>query len=374
MKIHVPNRLLRNNAAVLFPAEFVGTRHQIGKRVLATYYSLLTSLFLPTAYCLLPTSPLCAQDIHFSQFFEAPLYRNPALAGIVNGDYRLQTIYRSQWNGITDAYKTTSLNAEYKLPVKGDDFLTLAMQVFHDQAGSASLTTTHLLPAVNYHKSLRGLRSTYLSVGFMGGYVQRRVDRSKMTTNSTYTTGSDGEASFRPQYGYWDGSAGISLNTQLGDNPDNNLVLGAALHHLIRPKNSFYGNAAVVVNPKWVFSADVKFGLTETSALTLHNDYVQQGSYNQKLTGALFMQAVGPYTEEPDFTIGAGAFVRWQDAVIPTFQLGYSRFLLSASYDVNTSQLSRTSYGQGGYEMSITYRGYLGRDNSSANAVLCPRF
>ena len=53
-----------------------------------------------------------AQDIHFSQFFEAPLYRNPALAGIVNADVRVQTVYRSQWNSIANAYKTTSLNAE----------------------------------------------------------------------------------------------------------------------------------------------------------------------------------------------------------------------------------------------------------------------
>jgi Type IX secretion system membrane protein PorP/SprF len=33
----------------------------------------------------------CAQDIHFSQFYEAPLYRNPAFAGIVNGDLRTPT-------------------------------------------------------------------------------------------------------------------------------------------------------------------------------------------------------------------------------------------------------------------------------------------
>ena len=30
-----------------------------------------------------------AQDIHFSQFFETPLLRNPALAGIFSGDVRL---------------------------------------------------------------------------------------------------------------------------------------------------------------------------------------------------------------------------------------------------------------------------------------------
>src|SRR5829696_7565909 len=129
---------------------------------------------------LLPCSfPLAAcsfsQDIHFSQFFEAPLYRNPALAGIVNGDIRVQTVYRSQWNSIANAYKTGSVNAEYKLPVSGDDYMTLGMQVLYDRAGTTSLTTTQLLPAINYHKSLSQDKNMYLSVGFMGGLVQRSI-------------------------------------------------------------------------------------------------------------------------------------------------------------------------------------------------------
>jgi type IX secretion system PorP/SprF family membrane protein len=315
-----------------------------------------------------------SQDIHFSQFFEAPLYRNPALAGIVDGDYRIQTVFRSQWNSITNAYKTTSVNAEYKLPVKGDDYLTLAMQIFHDKAGANSLSATHLLPALNYHKSLSEERSMYLSVGFMGGYVQRRVDRSSITTNSTYEGHGDGEDALVPQYGYWDGSAGLSLNTQLGDKKDNALVVGAALHHFIRPKNSFYNTAAVIVDPKWVVSADVRFGLNEWSYLTLHNDYVQQGAYNEKLTGAVYTHKLGAYSEETDFTIGAGGFMRWGDAFIPTFRLTYKPIALSMSYDVNVSKLSSTTYGQGGYEMSLAYVGFLDRDNSSANAVRCPRF
>jgi type IX secretion system PorP/SprF family membrane protein len=330
-------------------------------------------LFLLTC-CLQLTADSFSQDIHFSQFFEAPLYRNPALAGIVDGDYRIQTVYRSQWNSITDPYKTTSVNAEYKLPIKNDDYLTLAMQVFHDKAGTTNLTSTHVLPAVNYHKSLSTEKSMYLSLGFMGGYVQRRIDRSKLTTNSTYDGRGDGEDALIPQYGYWDGSAGMSFNSQLGDNQDNNLVVGAALHHFIRPKNSFYNNGAVTVNPKWVFSADVRFCLNEQAFLTIHNDYLQQGSYTEKLTGGIYTHKIGAYTDEPDFTVGAGGFMRWGDAFIPTFQLKYKPFALSMSYDVNVSKLSATSYGQGGYEMSLTYLGFLDRDNSSANAVLCPRF
>src|SRR5882762_4752940 len=87
-----------------------------------------------------------AQDIHFSQFFETPLLRNPALAGIFTGDYRLQMVYRDQWRSVTEGYKTGSLNGEYKLHIgKDDDFLTVGGQVLFDRAGSAALTQTSVL-------------------------------------------------------------------------------------------------------------------------------------------------------------------------------------------------------------------------------------
>src|ERR1700720_813375 len=90
-----------------------------------------------------------AQDIHFSQFFEAPLLRNPSLAGIFSGDYRVQAVFHDQWNSFSNAYRTGSLNAEYKIPIgQGNDFLTTGLQVLYDKAGTAALSTTELLPAL----------------------------------------------------------------------------------------------------------------------------------------------------------------------------------------------------------------------------------
>src|ERR1035437_760607 len=77
-------------------------------------------------------SMVIAQDPHFSQFFDAPLLRNPALAGIFDGDVRVQGVYRNQWSSVTTPYVTGSLNAEYKQPFgKGSDFLTLGMEVLY---------------------------------------------------------------------------------------------------------------------------------------------------------------------------------------------------------------------------------------------------
>src|ERR1700733_7808210 len=77
----------------------------------------ITSMIMYTSYCF-------SQDIHFSQFFETPLLRNPALAGIFSGDLRIQGVYRTQWNSITVPYQTASLNGEYKQPIgHSDDYI-----------------------------------------------------------------------------------------------------------------------------------------------------------------------------------------------------------------------------------------------------------
>src|ERR1043165_3652339 len=88
---------------------------------------------------MLGTSMAHGQDLHFSQFFEAPLLRNPSLAGIFTGDIRFQGVYRSQWGSVTVPYKTGSFNFEYKKPIgHGNDFFTTGLQVLYDRAGSTN--------------------------------------------------------------------------------------------------------------------------------------------------------------------------------------------------------------------------------------------
>ena len=316
-----------------------------------------------------------AQDIHFSQFHETPLYRNPALAGIVTGDIRVQAVYRTQWNAIANAYKTGSLNAEYKMPVgTSDDFLTLGGQVFYDQAGTASLTTTHLLPAINYHKSVSSTGNAYLSLGFMGGLVNRRFDRTKITTNSQYEGLGDGEGAAQSEYSYLDGSVGVSLNAGFGENPDNNMYLGVAYHHFNKPRTSFYGNDELQLGAKYVVSGGVKFGVTEASYLSIEGDHIRQGAFQETVAGMMYGIKMGPDLELPDYTLHAGAYLRWNDAFIPTIKLDYRPFSVGFSYDVNISKLKTSSSGRGGFELSLSYVGFTQRDNSSINAVRCPRY
>ena len=317
------------------------------------------------------------QDIHFSQFFEAPLLRNPSLAGIFSGDIRVQGVYRDQWNSVTNAYRTGSLNAEYKMPIgKGDDFMTTGVQVLYDKAGTVGLNTVHLLPALNYHKSLSSEKTSYLSLGFMGGMIRKSIDVSKMTTDTWYNTGGGniGELIAQPNFTTWDASVGMSYNTSFGASQVNSLFLGAAYHHLNRPKNSFYRDPEIELNPKYVFSFGMKFNIDEYTYFTIQADQSLQGSFKETIGGALYSYKLGGDPEKPTYTIHGGAFLRWKDALIPVIKIDKQPISIAISYDVNVSQLKTASQGRGGFELSIAYIGFLERDNSSQYKMLCPRF
>lgn len=339
-----------------------------------------TNNYLLIAFALLGSFQAGAQDIHFSQIFETPLLRNPSLTGIFTGDVRMQSVYRTQWNTVTVPYQTTSLSGEVKKHVgNGDDFISYGGQLLYDKAGSIALTSTHVLPALNYNKSLSADRNMYLSLGFMGGLVQRKFDRSKMTTNNQYDgtmyngSLSDGENLASSSYSYLDGSVGMSLNGQIGTNENNNFFAGLAYHHFNRSKRiSFYSSRDAEMTPKWVASGGMRFSMTNSSFFTLQSDITLQGTYREIIGGALYSWKLDP-NDQDKYIIHAGAYMRWKDAIIPVAKLEFRPFAVAVSYDANISTLKQVSSGRGGFEMSLTYQ-KMRKTNSSLDAIRCPKF
>ena len=333
-----------------------------------------------TAFALTASLSTQAQDLHFSQFFEAPLLRNPSLAGIFTGDIRVQGVYRDQWNSVTKAYKTGSFNAEYKMPVgMTNDFITVGIQTLYDKAGTVGLTTTQVLPALNYHKSLSNEKVEFLSLGFMGGLIHKSLDVTKMTTNNQYNggytaTAATGETFAMPNFNGWDASVGMSYNTTFGVDELNSLFVGAALHHLTKPKNSFYRDATTELNKKMVFSAGVKWRVNDFSWFTLQADHSKQGSVTETIAGGLYSLNTGSFVDDAPYVLHFGGFYRWKDAFIPVVKVDMHSLSLALSYDVNVSQLKTASQGRGGFELSLSYIGFFDRNNASRDQVMCPRF
>ena len=98
------------------------------------------------AICLEFASVLQAQDLHFSQFFNAPLTNNPANTGFIpDADYRIGASYRNQFSSILAApYKTISIfgDAQILRNQLQNGWLGLGGFILSDVAGSGGLRST----------------------------------------------------------------------------------------------------------------------------------------------------------------------------------------------------------------------------------------
>ncbi|MVT10794.1 type IX secretion system membrane protein PorP/SprF [Chitinophaga sp. ysch24] len=333
------------------------------------------------ALCVCSAFNLNAQDIHLSQFYETPILRNPALIGIFNGDYRVQAVYRNQWNSVTIPYQTGTVSAELKFPVgRSEDFVTTGIQFTYDRAGTAKLQSVQVLPAINYHKSLSQDKNMFLSVGFMGGLVQRQFDPSKLTFNNQYTggrfdpttaSGEEGKLALRG-YTYLDAGAGLSFNSTIGE--DVNYFIGAALYHFTRPRISFYNDKTITMDPKLTFNAGITIPMDDRVRIIGQYNQLHMGAYSEYIGGALIGYSLYKDGLESSRAFYGGLFMRYKDAIIPSFRLDMETYEVGFTYDANISKLRTASQTFGGFEVSLVFKGFLNSRNSTLESIHCPRF
>ena len=79
-----------------------------------------------------------AQDHMYSQFFNSPLYLNPALTGQFEGDLRMNLIYRNQWTTVPGNLSYVSASIDYNVPRFGGG---VGLLVTRSSEGTAYLST-----------------------------------------------------------------------------------------------------------------------------------------------------------------------------------------------------------------------------------------
>src|SRR5436305_11601842 len=125
-----------------------------------------------------------AQDPNFSQFFASPLTLNPALTGKFDGVYRVAGNYRNQWPTIYNAFTTYTVSFDagiLKNRIPEYDQFGVGILGFADQAGDGVLKTNAAALSVAYHKSIDENGYNQIGAGFQGGYVNKRLDVTKVT-------------------------------------------------------------------------------------------------------------------------------------------------------------------------------------------------
>lgn len=334
-------------------------------------------IILPFLILALAFTGLHAQDLSFSQFYDQPLLRNPALAGVFEGDIRVTGAFRNQWQSISVPFQTSSLGLEYKIPFNQQgDWLTLGMQATQDAAGDIKLKRTQLLPVLNFHKSLSQDENNYLSLAFMGGPVNSQFDPGQLKMSDQFIGGqynpsAQSQTFTRTGFTYWDASVGLSYSGSYGENIQ--YYAGAGLFHLNKPKVNFYTSSSnVELQSKLSLNGGLTVHTGDLNRLVFYADYFRQGGTSQAFAGGLYaMDLAHNYEGEKIMTLSMGAFYRWNDALVPVIRTEWHNLNVGLSYDVNVSRLKTASQYRGGFELTIGYRARLSRRNPYADAMQC---
>ena len=317
--------------------------------------------------------------MNFSQFYELPMLRNPSLAGSYKGDFKASASYRNQWASVTTPFVSQAVGLEMKFASgeNSDNYFSLGLQMTNDVAGDSKLGKTQILPVIAFHKSLSDDKDAYLSLGFMGGAVQNRFDPTKLQfddqfVNGSYSATNATQQSFKnTNISYLDGSVGMVFSSSYKESI--NYYVGAAYFHFNKPKVSFNRiSNEIKLAPKVMFNAGLTGSVGESNEIIAYADYFTQGGAEQMQAGLMYKHELVKQDEDEVVSLSGGAFLRWNDAVIPVIKLDYYRFGIGVTYDANISKLKTASQSRGGFEISMSYRNYLNIRNSSLNKTRCP--
>ena len=339
-----------------------------------------TRITLPFfVYWILSTVYCFGQDIHFSQYTYSPLTLNPALTAAYK-EMQGTLNYKQQWRSVK-AYRTEEVTFEMKLNQRTwkkldkytDTFkkklikgLAFGLNFFTDKAGDGSMRILQGNLALCYHTALS--EQNTLSMGLMGGIVQRSMTPGSLRWNSQYASGvydpgvNPGENFGNLAYIYGDYSAGILFShgtesSYMTANDQKFFNIGGSVSHLTQPNQSYMGGGDRLYM-KYTAHTNVLIGIKNSLfSLAPSALYMLQGP-TQEITFGMMVKY--KLKEESKYTgiiknsvFSAGCFYRNKDAIIPYVLLEMDKYTLGISYDTNISGLTAATTGRGGIEICL---------------------
>ena len=299
------------------------------------------------------------QDIHFSQFHNAPLNLSPALTGVFIGNQRFVANYRNQWSSVPVPYTTVSLSYDQKFTIPGlkNGLVGGGLLFNYDVAGDADLSWTQI--GLNLAYSHKMAEEHFLTAGFQIQNGQRAFQPQLLTfddqfngdifdpsqnTTETFTNTSKGFVSFS-----------TGLNWFFKDLDSRTRITGGASYfYLNAPNVSFFEGSAVNLAPLGNLYGIADLEIQDQFDLQIRALAQVQGSYQELVIGAGLKYHLRQEAGN-ELAIALGAAFRRSDAVIAQVEFFYKNWLLGISYDINTSPFKVATQRNGGPEIALQY-------------------
>lgn len=329
-------------------------------------------LFFPVAMLSLASN---AQDVHFSQVYNNPLYVNPGNVGGFTGYERIVLNYRSQWASSGSPYNTMGFSFDMPMFQKDGSkaHLGLGLSVYNDMAGDSKFGTT--APALTIGGIVPTGKYSKFTTAIQLGWLQRSINLSGVQWGSQF----DGkeynavlptlENQSSVSAGAFDMGAGIRYsidqkNETFGGFTFNKWDIGVAMYHITQPTMNFLvGGDKLYV--RYVAHTSARFDLKEANfGFMPYFVMFLQGPY-QQFNGGLMVRykftdatkITGFFTES---ALYVGAHYRSDDAVVPQVMFEYGPWGIGISYDLTTGSYTQVNRLNGGFEVALKWHDLKG--------------
>jgi type IX secretion system PorP/SprF family membrane protein len=328
---------------------------------------LLLRLFCTT--CLLQKVAYAQMDPHFSQYYNQPMALNPALTGAIEGDYRVSSIFRSQYG---NTLTTKGLSGEVVTNKNTNFGLNVVNQGSSDQAYnytnaylSMAYTGVRFGPDANH----------YLVMALQCGFINRHFDVSKLQFGDQWTSGIGYDAS-NGSNEVFNNTSVMSFDAGIGfayyDAVPGKTVsyfAGVSAFHITSPASPFLSEGQSEPLPiRYTVHGGARIIASDLFNIVPSFIYMREGRAQEKVIGS-YLQLYAD--ENTDLMLGAN----WRigDAVAPFAGFYYKGLTLGVSYDVSVSSLNTAATHTGSLEISLAYIGF-GKNSLKTKPFYCPRF
>jgi type IX secretion system PorP/SprF family membrane protein len=295
-------------------------------------------------------------DPHFTQNYTYPLYINPALTGSSDGDYRVSAIYRSQWGGVGQPYRTMGVSFDTRTAKN----ISLGGNILNQSAGDGGFNYLNAYASVAYTGVKLGENLNHrIVLAMQGGFINRRVNISKFKWGEQWNP-ITGYNSSNPSTETFARTSSTTLDIGAGAlyydaSPDKkyNVFGGFSMFHINRPADPIISTQNTELNTiplRYSIHGGMSINFSEKMNLIPHVLYMRQGNASEMMLGTYLQLRVNAETD-----IMAGFYYRHKDAVAPFIGFDYKNFIVGLSYDANTSRLGSMARNVNSFELSLTY-------------------
>jgi type IX secretion system PorP/SprF family membrane protein len=322
---------------------------------------------------------VCAQDIHFSQFFNSPLTLSPSNTGNIQGDFRVCGNYRSQWKEIAKPYLTQSISLDKQFYLHRER-ISAGLVVFNDQSGG-HLKVNKFLFSSAYHKTLGGHN---LHAGLQIGYVIKSFSLKDETFPNQMNWDNGKYDAQLPNYetGLDEHTSNLDLNAGIGWNKKiTNKIepfFSFAIFHSHFQKETFFDNGKNQLKPRSLMNVGAVFQVTKRVGIVPDLLLMNTVKASELLIGTNveYTLSEGENVNKRK-AVYLGGFARNNtqiktDASYLVAGLKYNNWNTAISYDVNVSTLHTATNYRGAFEFSFIYTGISTR--LTKTEIPCDRY